>query len=691
MTRHGIVRRIIAAVVVGVLAVAAPAFTTAASAQADSVTLVIANGRSLSDVGTAASLVAAGQGDAVLFVATDSLTPPAISVVSDYPPSHVLLVGGTAALTADVESELAELAPGVTIERFAGTDRIDTAARAARESLGDATGGTLVIANGWSLSDVGTAASVVASGGADAVLYSGKNDLGEATKAVIAERQPSQVLLVGGEAVLTADIEAQIAEAASDAAVDRYGGATRIETAASSAERAFDEGASVAVIANGWTLDHVGVAAAYAAARDDAAVLYAQRTKLTDATEDLLEEHEPTLIVLIGGRDDLSSRIDAELDTAVPDATVLRVSDATRLDIAATAARLALRGDLDLTPGEGNDVTMGRANWSTGYFQAELYRQLLSELGYEVSDPARRETGGPAGHKAIAEGEIDFWVNTWTPQHLWHFDQQLDDGSTVNDHVSVIGEQMIHGGLQGFLITKSFADRYDVYTLDQLNDDATALAAFDAADPRPGNGKADIYGCPTSWVCDDVINSQIALGGWENIEQVTDDYEDMFSAARDGITARRPVIFYTWTPSQYIASFEPGDDVYWLGMDQILDDSNPASLPGGAGLDQTGPDGTDGYAAIGTDECPSAKSTANRLCPTGWIAADIQVTANDDFLTENPAAAALLASVRLSPLEVSAALAKQYSGTSLNELASGWIADHRDMVDAWLMQARLAS
>lgn len=32
-------------------------------------------------------------------------------------------------------------------------------------------------------------------------------------------------------------------------------------------------------------------------------------------------------------------------------------------------------------------VTAGRADWSSGYIQAELYK-LLEELGYDVSDPA---------------------------------------------------------------------------------------------------------------------------------------------------------------------------------------------------------------------------------------------------------------------------------------------------------------
>lgn len=66
---------------------------------------------------------------------------------------------------------------------------------------------------------------------------------------------------------------------------------------------------------------------------------------------------------------------------------------------------------------------------------------------------------------------------------------------------------MIAGGIQGFLITKSFADEFGVYTMDELNRNADALAAFDATDPVPGNGIADIFGCTESWTCDNIIES----------------------------------------------------------------------------------------------------------------------------------------------------------------------------------------
>ncbi len=346
---------------------------------------------------------------------------------------------------------------------------------------------------------------------------------------------------------------------------------------------------------------------------------------------------------------------------------------------------------MSMTPGEGVAVTMGRANWSTGYFQAEVYRQMLEELGYDVSDPAELELGPNNGYIAMAEGQMDFWANSWYPGHLAWLAGELPNGTLVGDHVTIVGEEMIAGGLQGFLVTKSFADEYGVYTMDDLNSNADALAAFDATDPVPGNGIADIFGCPESWTCDNIITNQILFSDWENINQVIAGYDAMFAQAVDSANEGVPMVAYTWTPSAYITQLRPGDNVYWMGVDDILDDSNPSGAEGGEAHSQRGEDGTGGYAAIGPDQCPSAADNADGLCPIGWIAADILVTANNDFLAANPAAASLLESVRLSVIEVSLANVEQGEGAAPADLASDWIANNRGTVDAWLDAARAAA
>ena len=346
--------------------------------------------------------------------------------------------------------------------------------------------------------------------------------------------------------------------------------------------------------------------------------------------------------------------------------------------------------EMSMTPGEGVSVTMGRANWSTGYFQAELYRQLLQELGYTVSDPADLELGPNNGYIAMAEDQMDFWANSWYPGHLAWLAGELPDGSLVGDHLSIVGEEMIAGGLQGFLVTKSFADEFGVYTMDQLNENADALAAFDATDPVPGNGIADIFGCPESWTCDNIITAQIAFSGWDNLNQTIAGYDAMFAQAVDAANEGVPMVAYTWTPSAYITQLRPGDNVYWMGVNEILDDSNPTGTEGGEEYDQRGT-GEGGYAAIGPDQCPSAAEQETGQCKIGWIAADILVTANNDFLAANPAAAALLEAVQLSVIEVSLANVEQGEGAAPADLATDWIANNRATVDAWLDAARAAA
>ena len=336
----------------------------------------------------------------------------------------------------------------------------------------------------------------------------------------------------------------------------------------------------------------------------------------------------------------------------------------------------------------------GRANWSQGYFQAELYRQLLEELGYSVTDPAQLELSTDVAYTAMAQGRMDYWADSWYPGHYRWLGGELPDGSLVEDHVSVVGELLFEGVLSGFVVTKSFADAYGVYTMDDLNDSPEALAAFDATDLVPGNGKAEIYGCPPGqgWTCHDIINSMMAFSGWDNIVQLTGDYityvEFAYRDAGNGV----PMVIYVWAPSPYFTRLPPGDNVYWLGVDDILDDSNPTGVEGGEEHDQRGPDGTGGYVSIGADQCPAAAEQPDGRCPIGWRAGHILVTANNEFLEANPAARALFEAVRLTPLDVSLAnVAQRDHSAHPDDLAAQWIAGNRDKVDSWLAAARAAS
>ena len=334
-------------------------------------------------------------------------------------------------------------------------------------------------------------------------------------------------------------------------------------------------------------------------------------------------------------------------------------------------------------PGEGVSLTMARGNWATGYFQAALLRQLMQELGYDVSDPSESELGPNLAYLSMAQGDIDFWANSWYTLHNSWLLNDLPDGTIVGNHVSRIGGLISQGLVQGYLITKSFAEEYDIRTLDDLNDNPDALAAYDRQDADPGNGIADIYGCTESWTCDDVISSQIAFSGWENINQIIAGYEAMVAEANARIADGEPVVVYTWTPSPYIVSLRPGDNVMWLGVEEVLDDSNPLGRDGGEGWTQA-----PGQVALGSDTCLYIIDNGN--CQLGWNPADITVTARNDLLENHPAARKLFEVVVLNPVDVSIQLLAQENGESAEDLATQWLVDNRDLADSWIAEALAA-
>ena len=410
---------------------------------------------------------------------------------------------------------------------------------------------------------------------------------------------------------------------------------------------------------------------------DDAAAMVADAEAQASEAASMSEEDQATAAAAQAEAEAMMEEARAMLDEA----------EAMEAEAEARAAEEAARMEEEAMrlPGEGVSLTMARANWSTGYFQAELMRQMMGMLGYEVSDPADFELGPSLAYLAMAQGEADFWVNSWYPGHNSWLAAELPDGSLVGEHVRRVGELMLAGGLQGYLITKSFAEEYGINTLDDLNNNPDAIAAYDAQDVNPGNGIADIYGCPESWTCDDIIASQIAFSGWENIGQVLAGYDAMFAEATAKADAGEPMVAYTWTPSSYITALRPGDNVVWVGVENPIDDSNPLGREGGEEWDQR--PGTS--PAIGPDSCPSAADDG--ICDIGWVAADVIASARHELLANHPAAAKLLEIVKLNVVDVSLQIVRQDAGEDVGALVTEWIANNQDQVDAWIAEALAAA
>ena len=347
---------------------------------------------------------------------------------------------------------------------------------------------------------------------------------------------------------------------------------------------------------------------------------------------------------------------------------------------AAADARAA--AEAFMTPGAGVSVTQARATWSTGYMQAAIYNQLLEELGYDVSEPADNELANDIFHVSLAEGEVDFWVNGWIPNHLNFWDDELSDGSLIGDHIELVGTSLAGAGLEGFLTNKSLAEEYGFSTLGDINDSPELVALYDATDTVPGDGVVQVLSCPDAWNCAKIAAQTFEFNGWDNLEAVHAGYDAMFADALARSEDGDPFIAYSWSPSGYLTRLTPGDNAIWVSVgdvDAVLD----GSTVDGFDFNDLPP------ASLGPEYCTGDP------CYTGWPSADIRVVANSDFVAANPAARSVFESVKVAVIDVALQNVKYSNGedttADVNNHAALWIENNRAAVDEWLQAAREAA
>jgi glycine betaine/proline transport system substrate-binding protein len=305
---------------------------------------------------------------------------------------------------------------------------------------------------------------------------------------------------------------------------------------------------------------------------------------------------------------------------------------------------------------------MGQATWDTGWFQAQVFKALLEELGYTFKDIETLET--VPFYFFSAGGDVDFWANGWFPLH-----NRFLELEQVLGKVEPVGFQVNQGALQGYLVDKATAEELGITNLGDLKDPEIAKV-FDG----DGDGKSDLIGCNPGWGCEGVIEHHLDVYGLrDTITHVQGDYSALMVDTLERYQRGEPVLFYTWTPNWTVSELLIGEDVLWLGVPF-------SSLPDDPDADT---------AAEGLPGCLETP------CDTGFGVNDIRVVANVEFLKANPATVTLFELVEI-PLEDIAAqnalmAAGQNSEADIHRHAEAWIDSHRDQVDQWLGAARAAA
>ncbi|WP_419554544.1 Calx-beta domain-containing protein [Candidatus Poriferisodalis sp.] len=97
-------------------------------------TIIVANAWSPSDVGLAVVLAASMPHAVVLYVDADTMSPATASVVAEYGPERVTILGGEAAVGPAVEAAIRGALPaGAIVSRISGSTRAETAAAVAHD------------------------------------------------------------------------------------------------------------------------------------------------------------------------------------------------------------------------------------------------------------------------------------------------------------------------------------------------------------------------------------------------------------------------------------------------------------------------------------------------------------------------------------------------------------------------------
>lgn len=317
------------------------------------------------------------------------------------------------------------------------------------------------------------------------------------------------------------------------------------------------------------------------------------------------------------------------------------------------------------TPGEGVSVDMARPTWDTGWWQAEIYRQLLQELGYDVAKP--RTLDNPPFYQAVGQGDLDLWTAGWFPIHNTYRD-------TFEPGAEVVGYVAEGGALQGYLIDKKTAEEHDINTVADIIGNDEVQEIFDSN----GDGKADLIACPPGWGCEETIAYHMDELGWDDsINLVKAGYSASMADAMGRFQQGDPIFFYTWTPNWTVGLLKPGQDVVWLQMEET-------TLP---------EDQMEDESLTTVDELEGCRG--EMPCNLGWPVTDIRPVANTEFLDANPAVRALLENARVPVEDIFAQNAEMFEGADSEEdlvnQASEWIESHRDQVDEWLTAAREAA
>ncbi|ACL22482.1 Ig domain protein [Desulfitobacterium hafniense DCB-2] len=180
-----------------------------------SAAVVITTGENYPDALSAAPL--AGKYDApLLLTARTGLSPEAITELKRLKPKNAYIVGGLGVIPSPVDKQIAAL--GITVKRFAGKDRYDTALAVARE-VGTKEG--IFVTSGLEFADTLAVAPIAAAKGMPILLVP-KDEMTANLENYLGRLRNTEIVIVGSEREVAKTIENKLPEGTRIGGADAY-------------------------------------------------------------------------------------------------------------------------------------------------------------------------------------------------------------------------------------------------------------------------------------------------------------------------------------------------------------------------------------------------------------------------------------------------------------------------------------
>ncbi len=272
-------------------------------------TVFVAVGHDFPDALTG-SAVAGRLGAPLLLVTRDSLPDATAAELARLEPETIVILGGTAVVSAAVESQLGGYAGEVL--RVAGANRYQTAVEISRFGFPtDGSADTVVIATGLGYADALTGGPAAAALNGP-LLLTETGHLPATVRAEIERLDPERILVLGGSTVIS---NAVFAELQGLAPTQRIAGSDRYQTAAMLSAAVFPEGAEAIFIVTGSGYPD-GLAGGAAAATRGIPLLLVSQSSLPGTVRAEILRLGTYQVTLVGGEAVISPTVAGAVETA---------------------------------------------------------------------------------------------------------------------------------------------------------------------------------------------------------------------------------------------------------------------------------------------------------------------------------------------------------------------------------------